>query len=361
MFSCARITTFRAFARPSVASRSLATVSAGNVDTSGIPIVDFANFGSLSFAQRRETARQVVDGFKSTGFVYLGNHGISEKVVQEAFKRSDEFFQLPFEKKQALAWEDPRSNRGYVQLGRERVTNSQDETEIARLRASAPDYKESMEIGRDWSSTWKNMWPHESDVPGFRAFMLEFFQTCHELHVRVMRAVALGLDLQENFFQDKINAQDHNLRLLHYPAIKTDLLHNDGQARAGAHTDYGTVTLLFQDPVGGLQVQNPTTKEFAPAPPIPGTVIINAADLLARWSNDLFRSTLHRVVAPPFKPINEGEGIIPKRQSIAFFCNPNFNAEISCLPHCFGPGNPKKYDPVTTEEYIVRRLRETYL
>ncbi|KAF9791886.1 hypothetical protein BJ322DRAFT_1202094 [Thelephora terrestris] len=353
MFFCARVTTFRAFARRlSVASRSLATMSAGNVDTSGIPIVSFANSGSLLFAQRRETARQVVDGFKSTGFVYLGNHGISEKVVQEAFKRSDEFFQLPFDKKQALAWEDPRFNRGYVQQGRERVANSQDEKEIARLRASVPDYK--------------NMWPHESDVPGFRAFMLEFFQTCHESHVRVMRAVALGLDLQENFLQDKINAQDHNLRLMHYPAIKSDLLHNDGQARAGAHTDYWTVTLLFQDPardgfVGGLQVQNPTTKEFAPAPPIPGTVIINTADLLARWSNDLFRSTLHRVVAPPFKLINEGEGIIPKRQSIAFFCNPNFNAEISCLPHCFGPGNPMKYDPVTTEEYIVRRLRETYL
>ena len=77
---------------------------------------------------------------------------------------------------QALAWEDPRSNRGYVQQGRERVTNSQDKAEIARLRASAPDYKESMEIGRDRNSKWKNMWPQESDVPGFRAFMLDFFQ-----------------------------------------------------------------------------------------------------------------------------------------------------------------------------------------
>lgn len=87
MFSCARVTTFRALFRPSVASRSLATVSSGNVDTSGIPIIDFTNFGSLSFAQRRETARQVVDGFKNTGFVYLANHGISDNVVQEAFKR----------------------------------------------------------------------------------------------------------------------------------------------------------------------------------------------------------------------------------------------------------------------------------
>jgi isopenicillin N synthase-like dioxygenase len=336
-------------------------VSNTNPESSGIPIVDFANFGSLSFSQRRETARQVVDGFKKTGFVYLGNHGIRDRVVREAFRRSDEFFGLPLEKKRALAWEVPRSNRGYVQQGRERVTTSQDPAEIARLRASAPDYKETMEIGRDWDSTWKNMWPQESDVPGFKIFMLKFYQECHGLHVRVMRAIALGLDLQENFFQDKIDAQDHNLRLLNYPEIKTDLLREDGQARAGAHTDYGTLTLLFQDSVGGLQVQNPATKQFDPAPPIPGTIVVNAADLLARWSNDVLRSTLHRVVAPPSQKVNDFETITPKRQSIAFFCNPNFNAEISCLPHCSGPGNPRKYDPVTTEEYIVRRLRETYM
>ena len=116
MLSCARASVSRALFRPPVAYRSLAAVSSGNVDTSGIPVVDFANFGSLSFEQRRETARQVVDGFKNMGFVYLGNHGISDKVVQEAFKRvrglfpwkifcstgyaqSDEFFHLPLEKK----------------------------------------------------------------------------------------------------------------------------------------------------------------------------------------------------------------------------------------------------------------------
>ena len=87
MLSCARAAVSRALFRPSLASRSLATVSTGNVDTSGIPVVDFAHFGSLSFDQRRETARQVVDGFKSMGFVYLANHGISDGIVQEAFKR----------------------------------------------------------------------------------------------------------------------------------------------------------------------------------------------------------------------------------------------------------------------------------
>lgn len=137
---------------------------------------------------------------------------------------------------QTLAWEDPRSNRGYVSVGRERVTQSADADEIAQLRAKAPDFKESMEIGRDWDETWKNQWPQESDAPRFKQTMLDFYQTCHDLHVHVMRAIALGLDLDESFFDNKIDQQCHNLRLLSYPPIKTDLLLGEGQARAGAHS-----------------------------------------------------------------------------------------------------------------------------
>jgi len=214
-----------------------------------------------------------------------------------------------------------------------------------------------MEIGRDWDKNWRNHWPQESDAPGFKQTMLEFFQSCHELHCIVMRAIALGLDLDETFFENKINEQYHNMRLLSYPPIKTSLLMKDGQARAGAHSDYGTLTLLFQDNVGGLEVQNPHTKHFQPAKPIPGTIVVNSGDLLARWSNDILRSTLHRVVAPPTA---NADGMTPHRQSIAFFCNPNGSAKISCLPNCHWPGNDAKYTPITTEEYIVSRLSDTY-
>ena len=137
--------------------------------------------------------------------------------------------------------------------------------------------------------------------------------------------------------------------------------------------DYGTLTLLFQDSVGGLEVKNPHTGEFVPATPIvsncdyfidvywsisrqPGTIVVNVGDLLARWSNDVLRSTLHRVVAPAEK-ISETESLTPARQSIAFFCNPNFSAEVSCLPNC---GDVAKYPPVNTEDYIVGRLAVTY-
>jgi isopenicillin N synthase-like dioxygenase len=176
----------------------------------------------------------------------------------------------------------------------------------------------------------------------------------------VMKSIALGLDLPEDFFDNKIDRQDHNLRLLSYPPIRTSLLLGDGQARAGSHTDYGTLTLLFQDSIGGLEVQNPHTKHYQPASPIPGTIVVNAGDLLARWSNDVLRSTLHRVVAPPAIKINDTEGMTPARQSVAFFCNPNFDAIIESLPSCTSTSNPSKYPPITTEQYIVDRLASTY-
>ncbi|KAJ7167470.1 hypothetical protein C8R46DRAFT_1093102 [Mycena filopes] len=312
--------------------RGLATVSDASFR---IPLIDFEKFQSGSATEKKDTANEIVAAFKESGFVYLSGHGIPA--------RSADFFGMPMEVKDSLKWEDPRSNRGYVKVGRERVTQATDAAEIAALRAKAPDFKETMEIGRDWDSVWKNQWPPEAVAPHFKETMLDFFGQCHALHVHVMRSIAIGLDLEEG--------------LLSYPPIKRALLDNEGQARAGAHSDYGTLTLLFQDSVGGLEARNPHTGVFVPATPIPGTIVVNVGDLLARWSNDVLRSTLHRVVAPAARPLNAHEAITPARQSIAFFCNPNFSAEIACLPNC---GTVAKYPPINTEAYIVGRLAATY-
>ncbi|KXN89520.1 1-aminocyclopropane-1-carboxylate oxidase [Leucoagaricus sp. SymC.cos] len=341
----------------SVASkRALATVAVPAPSAFKIPVIDFSKFKSEAGPkERRQTADEVVTAFKESGFIYLKNHGICPRSSPSHMLA--EFFRLPAEVKSTLAWEDPRSNRGYVKIGRERVTQSKDPNEIAALRAKAPDFKESMEIGRDWDSEWKNMWPREVDAPGFKQTMLEFYQTCHNLHVDVMRSIAFGLNLEERFFDDKINEQCHNLRLLSYPPVKRVILEGEGQARAGAHSDYGTLTLLFQDSVGGLEVQNPHTGQFIPATPIEGTIVVNVGDLLARWSNDVLRSTLHRVVAPPAERVSAEGTLTPARQSIAFFCNPDFSANIACLPNC---GDKPKYPPVNTGDYIVGRLAVTY-
>ncbi|KAF8483817.1 Clavaminate synthase-like protein [Russula ochroleuca] len=299
-----------------------------------IPLIDLSKYRHAdSLSEKRKTADEIVNGFKEVGFIYLEGHGIPSTT-------SAAFFSLSSSIKDKLAWEDPRANRGYVKIGRERVTQSEDAAEIAELPNQAPDMKETMEIGRDWDKTWRNHWPRESDVLGFKQTMLDFYQM---------------------FFEDKINEQRHNLRLVSYPSIKTSLLMKEGQARAGAHSDYGTLALLFQDNVGGLEVENPRTKRFQPATPMPGTIVVNTGDLLARWSNDILRSTLHRVVAPPAESAantdGNGSGMTPLRQSIVFFCSPNGDARISCLPNCERPTKPPS--AITTEEYIVGRLAST--
>ncbi|KAJ6628904.1 hypothetical protein B0H10DRAFT_1777629 [Mycena sp. CBHHK59/15] len=344
--------------RSRLTKRGLATVSGAQTPAFRIPLIDFSRFQAASSpSEKKSTANEIVSAFKESGFIYLSGHGIPARSCSFGFTRYAEFFRMPMDVKEKLAWEDPRSNRGYVQIGRERVTQATDVDEIAALREKAPDFKETMEIGRDWDSAWQNQWPQERDAPAFKHTMLDFFQRCHELHVHVMRSIAIGLELEESFFDEKSNDQCHNLRLLSYPPIKRSLLDDVGQARAGAHSDYGTLTLLFQDSVGGLEARNPHTGVFIPATPIPGTIVVNVGDLLARWSNDVLRSTLHHVVAPAGKPVNAHEAITPARQSIAFFCNPNFSTEISCLPNC---GKEAKYPPINTEAYIVGRLTATY-
>ena len=195
----------------------------------------------------------------------------------------------------------PESNRGYVSPGREKVTQSSDPAEIAALRATAPDLKESLEIGRDNHPTLVNNWPTHL-LPAFRTTMNGFFSACQSLHIQVMRAIALGLSLPETYFDSYISAADNNLRLLHYPPAPAAAFRQDEQVRAGKHSDYGTVTLLFQDARGGLQVRSPRGS-WVDATPIAGTIVVNAGDLLARWSNGIITSTEHQVVEPPSEPV----------------------------------------------------------
>lgn len=162
--------------------------------------------------------------------------------------------------------------------------------------------------------------------------------------MKVMSSIAIGLDLPSTFFEDKCNEEWHTLRLLHYPSVRTDKLQVEGSARAGEHSDYGSITLLFQDSVGGLEAKNPHTGVYHKADPIEGTIVVNVGDLLARWSNDQLRSTLHRVKAPQAK--DEKAEWTPERYSIAFFCNPNENQVIETLPNFDSQSQGSKYNRI---------------
>ncbi len=172
---------------------------------------------------------------------------------------------------------------------------------------------------------YPNNWPahaaegetaEEGQAPArFKDDMISFFDSLGELHQSVMRAIAVAMGLEERYFDGFVDAKDNTLRLLHYPAVAESVFRaNEGTVRAGEHSDYGSLTFLFQDGRGGLQVQSPQGN-FVDATPIEGTCVVNAGDLLQQWSNDTIKSTIHRVVEPPVK---EGEGgEYPARYSIA--------------------------------------------
>ncbi|KAJ3330736.1 hypothetical protein HDU76_004999 [Blyttiomyces sp. JEL0837] len=289
--------------------------------TAHIPIIDFGKFLHGSPSDRLETAKSLVDAYKSVGFIYLSNHGIPEEQIETVFAESKGFFDLPMDEKEKLPWDSPEANRGYSSPGREKVTQLLDAAEVDKLRKESPDLK-----------------------------------TAHNLSIEIMRSIALGLNLPETYFDPYISRKDNTLRLLHYPPVSKSLLDKENQSRAGSHTDYGTVTLLFQDDVGGLEVLN-TKGEWERAVPIKGTIVVNAADLLMRWSNDVIKSTHHRVVSPPPSSTTATTVNYPARYSIAYFCDPNHDAVIECLP---GIGGAPKYEPVKTRDYMVMRLSATY-
>lgn len=281
-----------------------------------LQLIDFSKFLNGTPAQRKDAATAILKGFQTAGFVYLSNLPIEPSTREHVFDTSAKFFHgLSLDQKLALGWTTPEANRGYSAPGREKVTQLTDASEVAKLKQGNPDIKESFEIGREGEPGHPNQWPVEkagSAVDGFKATMLAFHDQCKAIHVEVMRAIAVGMGLDETYFDAFVDGGDNTLRLLHYPAVKSDVFKvNPGQVRAGAHSDYGSITLLFQDGAGGLQVQSPSG-HFVDATPIENTCVVNAGDLLMRWSNDTIKSTIHRVVEPPSKTDEH-----PPRYSIA--------------------------------------------
>ncbi|KAI9740255.1 MAG: hypothetical protein M1834_004833 [Cirrosporium novae-zelandiae] len=337
-----------------------------------IPLIDFSRYLHGTPSEKAAIGNAMAHGFKTAGFIYLQNHGIPSDTVENVFAQSAQFFARPQEQKDKLSWTTPQSNRGYVVMGREKVSRLTTKEDVEKMRGSNPDLKESFEIGREDTPGFKNNWPTSPDPADttFTQTMQSFFLTAKALHINVMRAIALGMNLPETYFDAYTSAGDNNLRLLHYPPVKKSVFEqNKGQVRAGDHTDYGSVTLLFQDMRGGLQVLSPQGT-WVNATPIPGTIVINAGDLLARWSNDIIKSTNHRVIEPPLPPSagaggeeglqqQEGDQVYPARYSVAYFCNPNFESDIEALPGTWEKSG-KKYEKINSYDYLVQRLSATY-
>jgi isopenicillin N synthase-like dioxygenase len=306
-----------------------------------IPVIDFRAFSkSESLAEQQQISQEIFAACHQVGFLYLQHHGLDSRLLDQAFAQTQQLFALPTAIKRSLAWSEAASNRGYIAVERERLDPTQ-----------PGDLKEAFNIGPEiqmWDdATEANEWLPEDAT--FRAVMRQFFKSCCQLEERVLRAVAIALQLPADFFLPTHRQYSNILRLLHYPP--TQQQPKLGQIRAGAHTDYGSITLLFQDAVGGLEIQT-TSGDWIAAPPIPNTVIVNLGDLMQRWTNDVFCSTRHRVGLPT----RSGRS----RYSIAFFCHPNDDSDITCLPSCQSPEQPPRYPPISARDYLLSRLQATY-
>ncbi|XP_078694048.1 uncharacterized protein LOC144923418 isoform X1 [Branchiostoma floridae x Branchiostoma belcheri] len=312
-------------------------------DHGHIPIIDFSPYSLLKGAvdedQLQPLASRLVQAFSTVGFVYLRNHGIPAALVSQAFDSSSRFFELPEEvkTKYTLPLEKAMSH-GWLHLERERVTTKR-----------PPGIKECYDV-RPQVATEK-MWPRE-EVPEFEQASLQLYDKCRQLSLRIIELMARGLNIQNvsHFLSlhDKIGtaANGTMMRILHYPPLPERV--KPGQIRCAEHTDYGEITILFQDSVGGLEVQSCEGK-YVPAPPIPNTVVVNIGDLMQRWTADKLASTMHRVLLPETE-----EGQKSHRRSIAFFVHPNKDTLISSLD------GSNKYPPIKAGDYLDERLTSTY-
>ena len=302
-----------------------------------IPVIDFSPFINGTEVERQAVAAKMRQASSDWGFFYLAGCGMPEASLRQAFADSQALFELSDDAKQAVAWQNAESNRGYVGVRRE------------RLDPSKPgDLKEAFNLAPDSVDSAPNLWP--SELPAFRPQMESFLQQCVATADRVLQAFAIALQQPENFFVSAHDHHHHTLRLLHYPALPEGFSAQGGESRAGEHTDYGSITLLFQDDAGGLEVRT-RAGEWIAATPIPGTVVVNTGDLMQRWTNHVFCSTPHRVNLTTTER---------DRHSIAFFCHPNHSADIRCISTCSDTENPPRYAPISAGAHLLERLNATY-
>ncbi|KAK4501381.1 hypothetical protein PRZ48_007190 [Zasmidium cellare] len=334
--------------------------------SSPIPIIDFAAWHtSDSHSSRLAIAHDLISAFQRVGFVYIVNHGLPKELLNKAFATSKALFDLPLEKKKLAPHPDgPDVHRGYSHPGLEKVSQYMDGDEsIGESLRAVTDMKESYEIGSDSNPLQPNVWLPESILPNFRSFTTEFYWACNTVAQDILRAIALGLGLSNPEHLIKFHSGHNNqLRLLHYPPVPAEDMEAGRVARISAHSDWGSITMLFQDDCGGLEVEDPAVKgRFVPATPVEGACVVNVGDLLMRWSNDTLKSTLHRVTLPPLSDRYEGTRRLTRaRYSIPYFVSADPSSLVECLPVCTDAEHPVKYNPVTQDEYRKMRAKVQY-
>jgi isopenicillin N synthase-like dioxygenase len=310
-----------------------------------IPVVDLADLHGGDGAARQALARRFGQALETAGFVAIAHHGVPADLEAQTYAQALRFFDLPLADKLALAPPERVKGRGYLRMGTESVA--------ATLGgATPPDLCEALvfaSIHRERTGQGPpNFWP--GDLPGFKATIDAWFDAQLALCRQLMRLSALALGLPEAAFDAAYAQPSVALRFVHYPDQPEEPVAD--QLRYGAHHDYGGLTLLRQDAApGGLQVCD-AQGQWADVPAIPGTFVVNVGELLHRWTNGRWPSTLHRVINPP-----RAWSGSTRRLSLVAFTGPHEDTEVACLPTCQEPGEPPRYPPVRAGCFVRDKLR----
>ncbi len=315
------------------------------------PIVSLRAFETVARARRKQIAEEVDRICRGSGFLAVSDHGVPDAVIEAAWNEAKAFFDLPAEVKQRSKAPFPGYPYGYLGPNAEALAAS-------RGVATPPDLKESFNGGplavppgltdRDALSFCyaETIWPEQP--AGFKVAWKAYYREMERLAERIMVMLAAALELPDDYFAGFIDHPISALRALNYPEQR--VAPRQGQLRAGAHSDYGSLTILLPQPGSqGLQIERPDGS-WMDVPPVPGAFIINIGDLMARWTNDRWVSTVHRVVNP-----TDAVSARARRQSFAFFHQPNWFAEIVSLV----PDEAPKYEPVLSGPYLMGKFRST--
>ncbi|HTI02307.1 MAG TPA: 2-oxoglutarate and iron-dependent oxygenase domain-containing protein [Acidisoma sp.] len=310
-----------------------------------IPIIDFAPMLGSDPAAKRALAAELRAACTEIGFFYIKNHGVAQTLIDATFAECPRFFGLPLEEKMAIHVRRSKNNSGYTPL----LEENTDPTAKGDLHEAFDIAHELPESDPDRvnhpTHYGPNQWP--AGLAGFQAQLEAYYAAMLDLGQRLFSAFALALDLPEDYFAPLADKPTAIMRIISYPSQDGPI--DPKQIGIGAHSDYECFTILCQETVPALQVQN-QQGEWVDAPPIRGTFVINIGDQMARWTNDLFASTVHRAMNVSGRA----------RYSIPCFVGSNFDTLIKALPGTVTAERPAKYPPVLAGDYVQGRLDATY-
>jgi len=309
-----------------------------------IPIIDISPLYNTDQQDWQGVAQQIDQACRNSGFFYVVGHAITTERIQALEAMYQRFFALPMAEKLKIDITKTTHHRGYGSIGTEQLDPSK-----------PADFKETFDMGRNLAADHVDVMANKPlhgtnqypDLAGFKELVETHYWDMIELGKTILRALAIALKLDPHYFDSSFSEPISVLRFIHYPEVEKKA--DEEQVGAGAHTDYGCITILHQDSVGGLQVQD-KQGHWVNATPVADSFVINIGDMMARWSNDRYTSTPHRVTNA------SGQ----ERFSMPFFVEPNFDTPIKTLAGCFDENNPAKYQEVSAGEYLLSRFSDTY-